>query len=139
MSGDTEVKPLTFHDVAELLERLSQGEGSFRRSTQRRVYEYIQKFLFTTKGEIEKIIEQLEKLNIPRKIAIQMAYLLPITREELSPFFSQLRQMKIEIKDEERLMEEIIRILMPMWEQKHGAILSLRNLSLSALKKSSKE
>jgi len=134
-----EIKPLTFHEVAELLEKLSGGEGSFRRSTQRRVYEYVQKFLFSTKEEIERIINALEKLDIPRKIAIQIAYLLPISREELKPFFSQMRQMGIKIDNEEDLCNRIIEIITPIWKEKQATILSLRNLSISMLKKKEKK
>jgi len=136
MSEDKkEIKPLTFHEVAELLETLAEAEGTFRRSTQRRVYEYVQKFLFTSKEDIENIIGKLEALGIPRKIAIQMAYLLPTTHEELKPFFVQMRQMGIKPENELELAKKIIEITDPIWREKYNTILSLRNLSISTLKK----
>ncbi len=127
--------PLTYHELVEVLEQLSKAEGTFRRSTQRRVYEYAQKFLFATKEEINEIISRLEELGIPRKIAIQIAYILPSTKEELRPFLSLLRQSGIKIENEEELIEKIVSITLPVWKEKYGTIMSLRNISPSELKK----
>ncbi len=140
MSEDkTEIKPLTFHEAAELLEELAGAEGTFKRSTQRRVYEYIQKFLFMSKEDVDNLISRLESLGIPRKIAIEIAYLLPTTHEELRPFFMQMRQMGMKLDSEPELSEKIIEITKPIWEEKYSTILSLRNLSVSALKKAAEK
>jgi len=136
---EAEIIPLTFHEVVEILEKLSKSEGTFRRSTHRRVYEYAQKFLFTTKEEIFDIITKLEKLGIPRNIAIQIAYLLPSTREEVRPFLSQIRQSGIKIEDEEKLINAIVEITLPVWRSKYSKIMALRNISVTEIKKKAKE
>jgi len=136
---EAEITPLTFHEVVEVLEKLSKSEGTFRRSTHRRVYEYAQKFLFTTKEEILDIIGKIEKLGVPRNIAIQIAYLLPSTPEEVRPFLSQIRQSGVKIEDEEKLTSAIVEITLPVWRSKYSKIMALRNISVAEIKKKAEE
>ncbi len=137
--GEAEIRPLTFHEVFELLDRLSNSGMGFRRSTHRRVYEYVQKFLYAEKEDIEALIRKLEELGIPRKVAIQIAYILPTTPNEVRPFISQVRQMGGKIEDEDTLLSRIIEITSPIWKEKASKIMSLRNINPSDLKKSAKQ
>lgn len=138
MSEEEEKIPLTFHEVAEILSKLSEG-GFFRRATQRRIYEFVQKFLFVEKEEVDRIIGDLESMGVPRVVAIQMAYILPTTPEEVRPFISQMKQRGVKIKDEKEFVEKIIGLLRPIWEKKASIIMSLRNISMSDLKKEEKK
>ncbi|MCR8433063.1 MAG: hypothetical protein NDP13_02325 [Crenarchaeota archaeon] len=129
----TEVIPLTYHDVAELLEKM-QKESGFRLAEQRRVYEYVQKFLFASKEDILAIIESLEKeLRIPRQIAIQMAYVLPTTHEEYEPFLLQLRRIDYEELSKSEFISRAQKIILPFWKKYQNVIATLRNISISEL------
>ena len=130
---------LTFHEVAKLLEILKDRLGGFRSATQRRVYEYVQKFLFTSEETINDAISKLEALGIPRKVAIQIVYILPVLPEEVRPFLTQMRHMGIRPENPQELTEAILSITKPLWEKYKESILSLKNLSVSQLKKLSEE
>ncbi|MEX0568707.1 MAG: hypothetical protein Q6363_006035 [Candidatus Njordarchaeota archaeon] len=138
-SEEEEMVPLTFHEVVELLRSVSEGEGIFRRATQRRIYEYAQKFLYAGKEEIDKIIKELESLGVPRKVAIQIAYILPATPEEVKPFLSQIKQMGVKIENEKEFVEKIVGLIEPIWREKASVIMSLRNVSMADLKKEQEE
>ena len=130
----TEIIHLTYHDVAEILEKLSQERGGFRLTEQRRVYEYVQKFLFASKKEIHSLIDKLEsELNIPRQVAIQMAYTLPITPEEFEPFIIQLRRLGYREINADEFIAKAVKIISPVWRKNINTILALRNINLAEL------
>lgn len=145
MSADIEenqrhsMRVLTLHEVAELLQQLQERYGGFRSATQRRVFEYIQHFLFLSKEEVNELIDKLEALGIPRKVAIQIAYILPVLPEEVRPFLTQMRQLGVKIESPQELIDAIINLTKPLWEKNKDTILTLKNLSKSQLKKLSEE
>lgn len=128
-----EITPLTYHDVAELLEKMHEESG-FRLPEQRRVHEYVQKFLFAPKEDILTLIGNLEKeLKIPRQVAIQMAYLLPITNEEFEPFLLQLRRLGYEELSKNEFISRAQRLILPFWKKYQNIIATLRNINISEL------
>jgi len=131
---EIEMIPLTYHEAAELLEKLYRERNGFRLTEQRRVYEYVQKFLFTSKEEIFSLIESLEKeLKVPRQIAIQIAYLLPTTPEEYEPFLIQLKRIGYKELNADEFVSKAIALVTPVWRKNLNTILTLRNINLAEL------
>ncbi|GEM_PF-3430824 len=137
---NTEMIPLTYHETAELLEKLYRERGGFRLTEQRRVYEYVQKFLFASKEEILSLVKSLEEeLKIPRQVAIQIAYLLPIAPEEFEPFFIQLRRMGYKELNPEEFVSKATKLILPVWKKNLNTILTLRNINITELRAEQKK
>jgi len=92
--SDTEEKPLLLWEVIKILEKRRGSSQHWDKADQRKVYEYASKFY---KLELEDALELLnilvEKFNIPRVIAVQLVDTLPVTLDELEPFFKELEDI----------------------------------------------
>ena len=84
-------EPLEYWEVAKLLEKRKGDQQKFDTTDQRRVYEFVTTAARLDKDDAEKLLKELvEDLKIPKDIAVQMVYILPLTMQELEPFLKQL-------------------------------------------------
>lgn len=104
-------EPLELWEVKKLLEKRKGGKDQFDRFEQRRVYEYIVEVTKLDDKNAKELLKTLtEKLNLPKKIAVQIVDVLPLSRAELTPFIKQIEEEKGELSPEEKnkLVEELI-------------------------------
>jgi len=107
-------EPLELWEVLELLEKRKGDKPQFDTTDQRKVYEYAKEAAKLEKKDALELLNILmKKFHLPKKIAIQMVDVLPLTAQEIEPFIVQLEEeMKLESKEEkDALMSEILSIL----------------------------
>jgi len=106
-----EEEPLEFWEVKKLLDKRRNGKDQFDRFEQRRVYEYITEAVKLDEKDAEELLNTLlNKFKLPKKIAIQIVDVVPLSIAELTPFIKQLEDEKGELSLEEKnkLIEELL-------------------------------
>ncbi len=105
-------EPLELWELLEILEKRRNAKKQFETVEQRRVYEYATK---ATKLNKEDALELLKKLmnryKLPKKIAIQLVDILPLTLEELEPFIIQLEDEDLipeEQEERDKLLSDLL-------------------------------
>ena len=97
--SESEEKPLLLWEVIKILEKRRGKSSHWDKTDHRKVYEYANRFI---KLEFDDALELLNlltgKFKLPRIVAVQFVDILPITIEELEPFFEEIQRVSESIK-----------------------------------------
>lgn len=99
-----EEREVTLGEVKRIMEaRASEGELEYE---QRKTLEYAQKFAKLSEEKEEKLLEELQEMGLPRRVAITLVNLMPKTKSGLH---AVIMKERLRLKEED--LDEILKKL----------------------------